>query len=72
MSQDSPLFAHGSIAMPRMVGSLRQAQRLAADDARRSGRPEPVLSVDLRHPERAVEILGYMRADGTYQEVQSA
>lgn len=68
MSQDSPLFAHGSIAMPRMVGSLQQAQRLAADDAKKSGRPEPVLSVDLRHPERAVEIVGYVSPDGIYQE----
>jgi len=52
-----------------MVGSLQQAQRLAGDDARKSGRPEPVLSVDLSHPERAVEVVGYVSPDGTYQQV---
>lgn len=68
MNTDPLLFGHGSIAMPRMVGSLQRAKQLAAQDAQRSGQPEPVLAVDLDHPELAVEVLGYMHPDGSYRQ----
>ncbi|GAC1595527.1 MAG: hypothetical protein NVS3B21_18630 [Acidimicrobiales bacterium] len=69
--ESSVLFAHGSVAMPRMVGTLERAKRLAHDDARRAGTAQPVLAVHLRNPELAVEVLGYMGPDGAYEDLRA-
>ena len=68
---ESVLFAHGSIAMPRMVDTLERAKQLAHDDARRTGTAQPVLAVDLHHPESAVTILGYVQPNGSYEELEN-
>lgn len=69
MNPEPILFAHGNIAMPRIVDSLERAKQLAAEDARRSSTPQPVLAVDLHHPERPVTVLGHVRPDGSYQDL---
>lgn len=66
---ESVLFAHGNIAMPRMVDSLERAKQLAHGDARRTGTAQPVLAVDLHHPNSAVQVLGYVQPNGDYKEL---
>lgn len=68
MESNRVLFAHGSPSMPRIVSSLERAKALGLADAVRSGSPEPILAVDLQHPELPVRVLGFMYPDGSFHE----
>lgn len=68
MESSRVLFAHGNSAMPRIVSSLERAKELALADAKRNGAPEPILAVDLQHPDRPVRVLGLMYPDGSYHD----
>lgn len=66
MTNDRVVFAHGSTSTPRIVSSLTRAKDRAREDAARNRDLEPILIVDLDHPERNAVVLGYVDPEGLF------